>query len=157
MEQLIEITKQSCDIKNMTSLKFLESTNLVLQSILKDECSYSYDVYYSLLILSHNFRVGVNSSYLNEKGEYSYLKQKIISYYNAGGNREFLPYLAGLSCDYERDLQNAIMLSKQKFVVSTFYKGYQGLPNELKYFCELPDFYPAISPELKDKIYEKNK
>lgn len=157
VDELVEIAMQSVSMENMFSLDFLESTNLVLQSILKDESSYSYDVYYSLLILSHNFRIGMDLSYLEQKGEYSYLKQKISSYYSVGGNREILPYLAGLNCNYEKDIQEAIKLSKQKFIVSTFYKGYQGLPDELKYFCELPDFYPTVSQQLKDKIYEKIK
>jgi len=158
MDDLIKLALNSVEMKNMKPsdlLVYLEKTNNILKDILKDEESYSYDVYYALLILTHNFRILISPNYFRVISECNYFKSKISSYYKAGGNREVLPYLIDIDSSLKEEIGNIIFESKQQFVFSIFCKGYQGIPNELKYFCELPDFYPEICDDLKDKIFMK--
>lgn len=158
MDELIKLAFNSVEMKNMKDadlLIFLEKTNNILKDILKDEESYSYDVYYALLILTHNYRIIIKPNYFSVINECNYFKRKISSYYKAGGNREILTYLIDIDSSLKEEIVKIIFESKQQFVLSTFCKGYQGIPNELKYFCELPDFYPEICDDLKDKIFMK--
>lgn len=158
MNKLVEVACKSSGMKKMPSfelLVFLEGTNNILRGILDDVESYSYDVYYALLILTHNFRMITNPDYLKNKGEYSYFKKKISSYYRSGGNRDILTYILSFDDEQQQEIVKLIEKSKQEFVILSFYKGYQGLPEELKHFCEVPDFYPEISNDLVKSIFKK--
>lgn len=144
-------------MKNMNSfelLSFLEKINNTLESILSDEDSYSFDIYFVLTILTHNFKMIINPKYLLGR-EYNYFKKKISSYYKAGGNREILPYLTDLDSFFKKDIADTVIQSKQEFILTTIFRGYSGLPEELKYFCEIPDFYPIISEKLRNNIFMK--
>ena len=46
---------------------------------------------------------------------------------------------------------------KQQFVLRSFSLPYSGIPEDLKKLCECPDFYPEITPEIVQKIYQKNR
>lgn len=158
MNDLISLTYQSVHILKMDSdtlMTYMNQTNQLLGDILKDEDTFSYDIYWSLLILNHNFRSAMNSEYLNDNGQYSYFKKKITSYYENGGNREILPYLIGFNQQEKEKLGETIIHSQQQFIVNTFCRGYEGLSNELKHFCEVPDFYPEITPDIVKKVYMK--
>lgn len=160
MNDLVNIARKSVAMKNMNSLElliFLGGVNTCLQKILEDEKTYSYDVYYALMILTHNFRIITNPNYLKDKSEYSYFKKKINSYYRNGGNKEVSSYLIGVDSSLNCDIEETIMQSKKEFVLLSFYKGYSGLPEELKHFCEVPDFYPEITGNLVEAILKKKR
>lgn len=160
MNDLVNIAHKSVIMKKMNSLEllvFLGEVNCCLQNVLENEKSYSYDVYYALMILTHNFRTIANPNYLNDKNEYSYFKKKINSYYRNGGNKEVSSYLIGLNSSLKNDIEETIMHSKKEFVLLSFYKGYNGLPEELKHFCEVPDFYPEITGDLVVAILKKKR
>lgn len=154
MKNLVIIAQQSVNMQKMNPLElliFLEGTNNNLKSIIEDEKSYSYDVYYALMLLTHNFRMLSDSNYLKDKSEYSYFEKKICSYYRNGGNRDIIPYMLGF--DSLKEAANFISRSKQEFILLSYYKQYQGLPEELKYFCEVPDFYPEITDDIVKNIF----
>lgn len=44
---------------------------------------------------------------------------------------------------------------KEQFVISSFIRPFFGIPNDLKKFCEVPDFYPDVSNDIIEKIYQK--
>ena len=158
MNSLIEIAHKSVEMEKMNPLEllvFLEGASSLLRNILDDDTSYSYDVYYGLLVLNHNFRTIAKPDYLKNGGEYSYFKKKIDSYYTFGGNRELEGYLLGLDSYQREDIYKTIKSGKQKFILSVFYKKYQGLPEELKHFCEVPDFYPEVTSDLIGSIIKK--
>lgn len=154
LEDMIQQSALFLEMNQSQLIDFLHMTNYKLEQLLSNEATYSYDVYRALLILAHNFNVVVDSDYLSKKSSFSFFRKKLSSYYETGGNRDILPYLIGID-SWEQEFSKVIISGKQKFVVNTFYSGYQGIPDQLKYFCEVPDFYPAITSELKAKIYKK--
>lgn len=56
---------------------FLDTTNQELSQILVDDSTYSYDVYCSLLILTHNFRTFIDPNYLNVSVESEYFRKSL--------------------------------------------------------------------------------
>lgn len=150
------IYKSTCffQMNHSEMIATLQDINQELGLILSDTTTYSYDVYRTLLILTHNFNTFMNPDYLVRATEYSYFNRKLTAYYEGGGSKEILPYLCGIDC-YQSDLEATVLHGKQKFVVTSFYSFYQGIPEQLKYFCEVPDFYPELTTDIKDKIYEK--
>ena len=120
--------------------------NPVLDSIIYQDDSYSYEAYRTLLIINHNFRSFINSSYLNEAGNLSFLSHQIKSYYAYGGNQDIISYLVDID-SYDDKLLEVELQGKQQFVVRCFTTPFCGIPDDLKKFCECPDFYPEITSE----------
>ena len=67
-------------------ISVLNSMNRVLDSIIYQDDSYSYEAYRALLIINHNFRSFLNPNYLNDKRNLSFLSHQIKNYYAYGGN-----------------------------------------------------------------------
>lgn len=158
MKDLVDIAQKSVNMDKMNTFElliFLEGTNNIIKSIIDNDKSYSYDVYYALMILTHNFKMISNSDYLKNKNEYSYFEKKICSYYRTGGNRDVLPYMIKFNSLKELGINDSIRRSKQEFILLTFYRQHQGIPEELKHFCEVPDFYPEITDDLVKTIFTK--
>ena len=154
----MKIIKESCEFSNMDVSRLLESLNSInhtLKSIVYHDDTFSYDSYRMLLILNHNFRNCLDSSYLKTISNLSFLSYQVRAYYNYGGTEEILPYLSNLDLSIKRNLEGCVLQGKQQFVLSCFVKPYNGIPNEMKNFCEVPSFYPKVSDELQEKIYKK--
>ena len=66
--------------------------NRVLDSIIYQDDSYSYEAFRTLLIINHNFRSFLNSNYLNDKRDLSFLSHQIKNYYAYGGNQDIISY-----------------------------------------------------------------
>lgn len=132
-------------------ISVLNNMNRVLDSIIYQDDSYSYEAYRALLIINHNFRSFLNPNYLNNKRNLSFLSHQIKNYYAYGGNQDIISYLADI--DYYKDILLKVELQgKQQFVLRSFSVPFSGIPDDLKKFCECPDFYPEISEEIKLKI-----
>ena len=135
-------------------ISVLNNMNRVLDSIIYQDDSYSYEAYRALLIINHNFRSFLNPNYLNDKRNLSFLSHQIKNYYAYGGNQDIISYLADI--DYYKDILLKVELQgKQQFVLRSFSVPFSGIPDDLKKFCECPDFYPEITPEIVQKIYQK--
>lgn len=107
-----------------------------------------------MLIINHNFRSFLNSNYLNDKRDLSFLSHQIKNYYAYGGNQDIISYLTDV--DYYQDILLKVELQgKQQFVLRSFSLPFSGIPEDLKKLCECPDFYPEITPEIVQKIYQK--
>lgn len=146
---LIDESRKLCSSNNVISV--LNNMNRVLDSIIYQDDSYSYEAYRALLIINHNFRSFLNPNYLNDKRNLSFLSHQIKNYYAYGGNQDIISYLADI--DYYKDILLKVELQgKQQFVLRSFSVPFSGIPNDLKKFCECPDFYPEISEEIKLKI-----
>lgn len=154
LEAMVQQSTHFLEMESSQLLDFLHMTNIELKQLFSDDSTFSYDVYWALLILTHNFNMVVDSNYLSRKGAFSFLSKKLSSYYKVGGNRDVFPYLIGID-SWEEKLSNVVTASKQEFVVNTICYGYEGLPEQLKFFCEVPDFYPTVSAEMREKIYQK--
>ena len=89
---LIDESYRFLDKDNNSFLNTLYDMNCILESIIYQDNTYSYEAYRSLLILNHNFRTFLNSNYLDSKSNLSFLSYQIKSYYAYGGNKDILPY-----------------------------------------------------------------
>lgn len=146
---------ESCQFRSRDNVvEILNNMNRVLDSIIYQDDSYSYEAYRTLLIINHNFRSFINSSYLNEAGNLSFLSHQIKSYYAYGGNQDIISYLVDID-SYDDKLLEVELQGKQQFVVRCFTTPFCGIPDDLKKFCECPDFYPEITSEIVQKIYQK--
>lgn len=156
-KQFLWLIDESCCFSDMDSTTLLDTLyrmNTVLGSIIYQNDTYSYEAYRSLLILNHNFRMFLNPDYLENKGDLSFLSYQIKSYYASGGNQDILPYLSNIVKYYDTLYQMEVS-GKKQFVVSSFIRPFSGIPNDLKKFCEVPDFYPNISSDIIEKIHQK--
>ena len=151
---LIDESYRFLDKDNNSFLNTLYDMNCILESIIYQDNTYSYEAYRSLLILNHNFRTFLNSNYLDSKSNLSFLSYQIKSYYAYGGNKDILPYLLNLD-KYGDILRSVELRGKEQFVVRSFVRPFCGIPEELKNLCEVPDFYPKIGLNLIQKIYQK--
>lgn len=155
--QFLWLIDKSCHFSDMNKEIFLDTLyqiNDVLDSIIYHDETYSYEAYRSLLILNHNFRIYLKPNYLDCKRDLSFLSHQIKNYYSCGGNRDILPYL--LNIDKYQDIFCQVeILGKEQFVVSSFIKPFSGIPNNLKKFCEVPDFYPDVTDEIIEKVHQK--
>lgn len=156
-KQFLWLIDKSCHFSDMnrnTLLDALHQINDILDSIIYHDDTYSYEAYRTLLILNHNFRMCLNPNYLDNKGDLSFLSYQIKNYYAAGGNQDILPYLSD-TVKYYSFLYQAEILGKEQFVISSFIRPFSGIPNDLKKFCEVPDFYPNITNDIMEKIHQK--
>ena len=88
---------ESCQFRSRDNVvEILNNMNRVLDSIIYQDDSYSYEAYRTLLIINHNFRSFINPSYLNETGNLSFLSHQIKSYYAYGGNQDIISYLVDI-------------------------------------------------------------
>ena len=156
-KQFLWLIDKSCHFSDMnrdTLLDTLHQINDILDSIIYHDDTYSYEAYRALLILNHNFRTCLNPNYLDSKGDLSFLSYQIKGYYAAGGNQDILPYLSNI-VKYHDTLRQMETFGKEQFVISSFIRPFSGIPNDLKKFCEVPDFYPDVSNDIIEKIYQK--
>ena len=146
---------ESCQFRSKENVdEVLNNMNRVLDTIIYQDDSYSYEAFRTLLIINHNFRSFLNSNYLNDKRDLSFLSHQIKNYYAYGGNQDIISYLADV--DYYQDILLKVELQgKQQFVLRSFSLPFSGIPDDLKKLCECPDFYPEITPEIVQKIYQK--
>ena len=70
---LIDESYRFLDKDNNSFLNTLYDMNCILESIIYQDNTYSYEAYRSLLILNHNFRTFLNSNYLDSKSNLSFL------------------------------------------------------------------------------------
>lgn len=154
-EMLVRMSQKFSSQNGETIISDLDTMNFYLANLLRDDSTYSYDAYWSLMIITHNFQKLLDPRYLENYQKRSFFHRKLRLYYENGGTREVTPYLNDLSSTEISILEDVVLSGKQRFVCRTFFYGYHGLPEQLKFFCELPDFYPNVSEEAKAKLYEK--
>ena len=149
-----------CESRRLRSsdnvISVLNNMNRVLDSIIYQDDSYSYEAFRTLLIINHNFRSFLNSNYLNDKRDLSFLSHQIKNYYAYGGNQDIISYLADI--DYYKNILLKVELQgKQQFVLRSFSLPFSGIPDDLKKLCECPDFIQKLHQRLFRKYIKKNR
>lgn len=138
---------ESCQFRSKENVdEVLNNMNRVLDTIIYQDDSYSYEAYRALLIINHNFKSFLNPNYLGKPGNLSYLSYQIKMYYAYGGNQDIISYLVDID-SYHDKLLEVELQGKQQFVLRSFSIPFFGIPDDLKKLCECPDFYSDTTSE----------